>query len=109
MNRNLNKELSKNGSFTSLSLELLRYTEYYSEYFQNKGNQSLAASNFIMDFVKDLNIRDIQFAQLLENYKLSVNKLSQYSCFDCPRFKKHVRDRFNQLIYKNYHVLAFEV
>ncbi len=86
----MNKELCKNTSFVNLSSELLRYTEYYSNYEMDETNQSLLTSNFVIDYTKDLNIRDVQFVELYEDYKRVLNRLGKFNCLECPKFKKHV-------------------
>jgi hypothetical protein len=78
-----------------LSSELLRYTEEYSNSETDDDtatgtNQSLLSSSLILDFTKDLNIRDVQFVDVYEDYKRVLNKLAKFNCLDCTKFKKHV-------------------
>ena len=92
LQRNLNNELSQNASFMNLTTELFRFTEYYSSLALGENeNASLASLNLVVDFMRDLNIRNIQFVGLFENYARLLTQLAKTSCFDCPKFKEHVR------------------
>lgn len=84
--------MSKNTSFVTLASELFRLTETYSAKAleSNRDDQYLLSSDYIMDFTKDLNIREVQFVEIFENYKKIVKKLSRFDCLDCPHFNKHV-------------------
>ena len=82
----------KNGSFVNLALELFRFTESYTNNILN-GNlvdEYLLASDLIVDFTKDLNIREVQFVEIFENYKKIVRSLSRLGCLECPQFNEHV-------------------
>lgn len=82
----------KNGSFVNLALELFRFTESYTNNILN-GNlvdEYLLASDLIVDFTKDLNIREVQFVEIFENYKKIVRSLSMLACLECPQFNEHV-------------------
>ena len=63
--------MSKNTSFVTLASELFRLTETYSvkALESNRDDQYLLSSDYIMDFTKDLNIREVQFVEIFENYK----------------------------------------
>ncbi len=75
----------------TLAIELQRFTEIYASITQDlSAEQCLLQSNLVVDFTKDLNIREVQFVELLENYKRIVKKLSKSNCLDCPKFDKHV-------------------
>lgn len=74
----------------NLATELFRFTEYYSGLALGNENNSLASQNLVVDFMKDLNIRDIQFADLFENYSRLLTRLATTNSFECPRFKEHV-------------------
>ena len=94
--RNLNKELSKYSSFVNLAMELFNYTESYTSTSLDAitENQTLLGSNLILDFTKDLNIREVQFVEVFENYKKIVKQLSKYNCLECPKFTEHVKKYF---------------
>lgn len=88
----MNKELAKNASFVNLAMELFNFTEAYTiaNLEANVDNQFLLGSSLILDFNKDLNIREVQFVEVFENYKKTVKQLSKYNCLECPNFKEHV-------------------
>ena len=88
----MNKELAKNSSFVNLAMELYHFTETYAiaNLESNADNQCLLGSNLILDFNKDLNIREIQFVEVFETYKRIVRQLSKCNCLECPNFKEHV-------------------
>lgn len=92
--RNLNKELTKNASFISLASELFRFTETYATSSLENESESLLTSNLIIDFRKDLNIRELQFIDVFDNYKKVIEKLNRLNCLDCPRFTEHVKFQF---------------
>jgi hypothetical protein len=72
-------------------MELQRFTESYAEIAQDiSAEQYLLQNNLVVDFTKDLNIREVQFVELFENYKRIVKKLAKSSCLDCLKFDKHV-------------------
>jgi hypothetical protein len=92
----LNSELNKNLSFVALASELFRYTESYSALISNgnletpSNSQSLISSNLILDFTKDLNIREVHFLEVFDGYKKVIDKLNRFDCFNCPQFIEHV-------------------
>ena len=73
-------------------MELYNYTEAYTNAHLEASveNQMLLGSNLILDFTKDLNIREVQFVEVFENYKKTVKQLCKYNCLDCPKFTEHV-------------------
>jgi hypothetical protein len=73
-------------------MELFHFTEAYTiaNLEANAENQMLIGSSLILDFTKDLNIREVQFVEVFENYKKTVKQLSKYNCLECPKFKEHV-------------------
>ncbi len=74
-----------------MAIELQRFTETYAPLTQDiSAEQFLLQTNLVLDFTKDLNIREVQFVELFENYKRIVKKLAKSSCLDCPKFDKHV-------------------
>lgn len=106
--RTLNNELSKNTAFVNLASEIFRLTESYSASIveSNQQDQYLLSSDLIIDFTKDLNIREVQFVEIFENFKKTVRKLSNLNCMDCPHFGKHyeeiqiecsIKDRINYI------------
>ena len=50
-----------------------------------QSDQSLFESQFLIDFTKDLGIRDVQFADTNETYKRTI----QTSCIECQNFTEH--------------------
>lgn len=95
MFRNINKELVKSQPFITLAMELYRYTESYSaDVNSNDDYQLLLSSNLILDFTKDLNIREVQFVDVFEDYKKTVKSLSKFNCLECSSFTEHVRILF---------------
>ena len=85
-------------------MELFRYTESYTtaNLETNSENQFLLGSNLILDFTKDLNIREVQFVEVFEKYKKIVKQLSKFNCLECPKFSEHVSnsnfDNFKDVI-----------
>ena len=82
----------KNASFVNLALEIFRFTELYTANILNANadDQYLLASDLIVDFTKDLNIREVQFVEIFESYKKIVRSLSRLGCLECPQFNEHV-------------------
>jgi hypothetical protein len=70
-------------------MELLRFTESYVS-DRDDTSTSLFSSNLIMDYVTDLNLRDVHFVQLYASYKKAIKKLSIFDCFACTKFVEHV-------------------
>lgn len=91
--RNLNNELAKNTYFIAFASELFRLTESYSSKMES--SLDLLASDLLIDFTKDLNIREVQFVEIFESYKKILKKLSKFNCLDCPHFDQHVKTKFN--------------
>jgi hypothetical protein len=80
-------------------MELFRYTESYSADVDNSDDyQLLLSSNLILDFTKDLNIREVQFVDVFEDYKKIVKSLSKFNCLECPSFAEHVKFNKTKLI-----------
>lgn len=79
----------------NLATELYRFTEFYTGLAMGNEDNSLANSNLVLDFMKDMNIRDIQFADLFENYSRLLTRLASLNCFECPKFQEHVSRRRN--------------
>ncbi len=82
----------KSGSFITLALELFRFTETYTATLLADEGQYLLNSDLIVDFAKDLNIREVQFVEIFESYKKIVKSLSRFECLDSPQFQEHVND-----------------
>ncbi len=89
----MNQELEKNSSFIAVSLELFRFTESYASNIHDGSfeQQYLLNTDLIIDFTKDLNLREVQFVEIFENYKKIVKTLSKFKCLDCPKFNEHVK------------------
>lgn len=83
--KELKNELSKNQFFSSLALDLFNYLE--SIYSQMNLDDSLVD---LMCYTKDLNIRDIEFVNIYDNYKDIHARLKKSNCINCPRFSEHV-------------------
>ena len=84
--------MSKNVSFINLALELFRFTESYTANILDgrMSDQYLLSSDLVVDFTRDLNIREVQFVEIFENYKKIVQSLSRCDCLECPHFYEHV-------------------
>ena len=89
----MNKELGKNTGFINLAMELFRFTESYACNVSDSipENQYLLTSNLILDFKRDLNIREVEFVEIYEKYKNVIRKLSYFNCLNCPKFIEHVK------------------
>ncbi len=89
----------KSGSFITLALELFRFTEaYMANTLLTDQDQYLLSSDLIVDFAKDLNIREVQFVEIFESYKKIVKSLSRLECLECPQFHEHVNTRDNLIM-----------
>lgn len=94
----------------NLTTELFRFTEHYSSLALGENeNASLASLNLVVDFMRDLNIRNIQFVDLFEKYARLLTRLAKTSCFDCPKFKEHVRLIKNRAVIPRIHNFTGQV
>jgi hypothetical protein len=87
----LKQVLSKISTFNSLTLELYNYTEGYMNELDDDNNSGI---NDLIDFMKDLNLRDVDFNQIYDNFKEVQMKLANFKCTQCPNFSDHVSCRF---------------
>jgi hypothetical protein len=54
-------------------------------------NDSLVINDLI-DFMKDLNIRDVSFIEFYDEFNNIQIKLSKFKCLQCPNFSDHVSE-----------------
>ena len=79
-------------------MELYRYTESYAAMSASTatgGDETtdLLRSDLLVDFVKDLNIRDVLFQECVDVYKRVVRKLNKASqCMHCAKFEQHFEE-----------------
>lgn len=86
----LNENLIQNNLFVKLALNLYNYTEtYMTELLTNDNNNSSQIDDLI-DYIKDLNIRDIDFTSFHDDYKDIQSRLSKFKCIQCSNFSEHV-------------------
>jgi hypothetical protein len=84
----LRQELIKNTIFNGLVLELFNYVENYMNEFEN----DCLVINDLIDFMKDLNIRDVSFIEFYDEFNNIQIKLSKFKCLQCPNFSDHVSE-----------------
>ena len=83
----LRQQLTKDPLFNSLTLELYTFVENYTNEIENDGS----AICDLIDFMKDLNIRDVSFIEFYDEFNSIQTKLSKFKCLQCPNFSDHVR------------------
>lgn len=84
----LNSKLTENKLFTNLAIELFNYLDAtQSQLTDENSNESISD---ILDYTKDLNIRDIDFTNIYLEFKNFQSKMAASNCITCPKFAEHV-------------------